>query len=188
MLTFNEKEILFIAAICAGNNGAASACIAGYSAASAKVAASRLNATPKIIEGLILYRKDPSNDCFKIYPKKAKNKKPIKKDAEPVITPVTRLPTIATVIDEQKTVKQAPPIDGGFVLGFDTTSPLNFLKSVWCSEDLDIRQRTEAAKAALPYVHSKKADIGKKEQEALNAGAAMSQFQTATPPSHMVAT
>ena len=50
--------------------------------------------------------------------------------------------------------------------------PLEYLKSVWMNEDQDKELRVACAKAALPYVHGKVADKGKKETKADEAKAA----------------
>lgn len=47
--------------------------------------------------------------------------------------------------------------------------PLEYLKSVWMDENQDKELRVACAKAALPYVHGKVADKGKKQTKAEDA-------------------
>jgi phage terminase small subunit len=47
--------------------------------------------------------------------------------------------------------------------------PLEFLKSVWTDQVEDMALRVRAAQAALPYVHGKVAEKGKKETKAETA-------------------
>lgn len=59
--------------------------------------------------------------------------------------------------------------------------PLEYLKSVWMDKDQDEELRVACAKAALPYVHGKVADKGKKEtkvDEARNAAKGGGKFGT----------
>ena len=59
--------------------------------------------------------------------------------------------------------------------------PLEYLKAVWMKEELDPKLRLDAAKAALPYVHGKVADKGKKQtkaEEAQNAAKGGGKFGT----------
>lgn len=50
--------------------------------------------------------------------------------------------------------------------------PLEYLKSVWTDEREDPKLRLDAAKAAMPYIHGKVAEKGKKETKADEAKAA----------------
>ena len=50
--------------------------------------------------------------------------------------------------------------------------PLEYLKSVWMDQGQDEELRVACAKAALPYVHGKVADKGKKQTKAEEAKAA----------------
>ena len=59
--------------------------------------------------------------------------------------------------------------------------PLEYLKSVWMDENQDEELRVACAKAALPYVHGKVADKGKKQtkaEEAQNAAKGGGKFGT----------
>ena len=50
--------------------------------------------------------------------------------------------------------------------------PLEYLKSVWMDKKEDPKLRLDAAKAAMPYIHGKVADKGKKETKTDEAKAA----------------
>jgi phage terminase small subunit len=50
--------------------------------------------------------------------------------------------------------------------------PLEYLKSIWTDDKQDPELRASCAKAALPYVHGKVADKGKKQTKAEEAQAA----------------
>ena len=59
--------------------------------------------------------------------------------------------------------------------------PLEYLKSVWMDKGQDEELRVACAKAALPYVHGKVADKGKKQtkaEEAQNAAKGGGKFGT----------
>lgn len=62
----------------------------------------------------------------------------------------------------------------------DMNDPLNYIRSVWQDEGEDPRIRLDAAKAALPYVHGKVAEKGKKETKADEAKQATSSGKFAT--------
>lgn len=50
--------------------------------------------------------------------------------------------------------------------------PLEYLKTVWMNEQEDPKLRLDAAKAAMPYIHGKVAEKGKKETKTDEAKAA----------------
>ncbi|RSC23544.1 hypothetical protein EGS47_12710 [Acinetobacter sp. FDAARGOS_515] len=58
--------------------------------------------------------------------------------------------------------------------------PLEFLKEVWKNNDLDLDVRLSAARSALPYVHGKVAEKGKKETKADEAKQATNSGKFAT--------
>lgn len=66
--------------------------------------------------------------------------------------------------------------------------PLEFLLNVMSDGGEDPKLRIEAAKAALPYVHSKKGDVGVKQSrednaEELSKGGGTGRFSAGAPPS-----
>ena len=58
--------------------------------------------------------------------------------------------------------------------------PLEFLKEVWKNNDLDIDVRLSAARSALPYIHGKIGEKGKKEAQADSAKQATTSGKFAT--------
>lgn len=47
----------------------------------------------------------------------------------------------------------------------ETSDPLEFLQTVWNSNGLEVKDRIAAARAALPYKHSRLGETGKKEKQ-----------------------
>ncbi|WP_312838440.1 terminase small subunit [Pantoea piersonii] len=64
--------------------------------------------------------------------------------------------------------------------------PLEFLKAVMNDSDEDIDTRKDAAKAMLPYLHSKKGEGGKKDAKQAAAKAVASKFTGMAPPQLIV--
>ena len=64
--------------------------------------------------------------------------------------------------------------------------PLEFLKSVMNDRGEDIDTRKDAAKAMLPYLHSKKGEGGKKDAKQAAAKAVASKFMGMAPPQLIV--
>ena len=60
--------------------------------------------------------------------------------------------------------------------------PLDFLKAVMNSTYTDLETRKDAAKALMPYIHTKKGEGGKKEQKGAAAKEAAKKFATIAPP------
>ncbi len=90
-------------------------------------------------------------------------------------------PEVAALIEQLKAeAYQAmakitpPPEDGEKVTAYD--DPLEFLKAVMNDGRQDIEIRKDAAKALMPYVHSKKGEGGKKEQKLDAAKKAAARF------------
>lgn len=68
----------------------------------------------------------------------------------------------------------------------DYDDPLEFLKSVMNNREEDIDTRKDAAKAMLPYLHSKKGEGGKKDAKQAAAKAVASKFMGMAPPQLIV--
>jgi phage terminase small subunit len=66
-------------------------------------------------------------------------------------------------------------------------TPLAFLLDVMNNVDLDVRLRVRAAIAAVPFVHTRGVELGKKERQAL-AGkkASTGRFAPAAPPLKLI--
>ena len=61
--------------------------------------------------------------------------------------------------------------------------PLPFLRAVWNDSGTDLRVRVNAAKAALPYLHQKPGETGKKEAAKARAtGAGVGVFSPIAAP------
>lgn len=67
-------------------------------------------------------------------------------------------------------------------------NPMDFLKAVMNNTGLEMELRKDAAKALLPYVHSKQGEQGKKEKKASAANRAADRFATLLPPAPKGAT
>ncbi len=63
------------------------------------------------------------------------------------------------------------------------TNPLHFLLAVMNDASTDAKLRIEAAKAALPFTHTKPGEVGKKEaQQAEAKKAAVGRYAPSPPP------
>jgi phage terminase small subunit len=71
----------------------------------------------------------------------------------------------------------APPVAAG-----EYSDPMQFLRDQMNDDELDIRQRLDAAKALMPYVHPKLGEGGKKNQTAEAAKKVAIRFAPAAPP------
>jgi phage terminase small subunit len=68
-----------------------------------------------------------------------------------------------------------------------TTDALEFLLGVMVNDALDMRLRIDAAKAMMPFTHSKIGDTGKKENKATAAKkTARGKFAPSDPPVRLV--
>ena len=65
-------------------------------------------------------------------------------------------------------------------------SPLGYLLSIARADEIDIKLRMDAAKAALPYMHYKLGEGGKKDAQAAKAKAVAGKFSAAQPPKLVV--
>jgi phage terminase small subunit len=63
-----------------------------------------------------------------------------------------------------------------------TEDPVKFLEGLMNDPAQDIRIRSDAAKALLPYKHKKLGEGGKKEQQADDAKKVAGRFSTGAPP------
>ena len=77
----------------------------------------------------------------------------------------------------------APPVEDDL----NTETPLEFLMSVMRSPKEAMALRMQAAIQAAPYMHTKKGDVGKKEQANENAKKVASKFSAARPPTLVAA-
>ena len=91
-------------------------------------------------------------------------------------------PELITYIEEKRQQRKPKIENRGVVVAIENENddPLNYLKSVWTNEAEDPALRLNAAKAALPYVHGKVAEKGKKEtkEDAAKAATKSGKFGT----------
>lgn len=153
-MALTAKKKAFAQAKYDGADNKQSAIFAGYSPESASQAGSRLAKDPDVvayIEKLKVSKKLTSSK-----PKPSSN---------------------VQVVKVEKIESGTEQAHGQFV-GRDEISrgakddPLEYLKSVWTDEGEDPKLRLDAAKAAMPYIHGKVAEKGKKETKADEAKAA----------------
>ena len=57
----------------------------------------------------------------------------------------------------------AGDVGGGELSIPETSDPLEFLQTVWNANGLEVKDRIAAARAALPYKHSRLGETGKKQ-------------------------
>lgn len=141
-MALTGKKRLFADAVLAGSSNKEAAIAAGYSAATAAAAGSRLVKDVNVAEYLRTRRAD---------------------------APKGQAPTPA-----------AKPFDPQNPILF--TDPKAFLIAAMNDGELAERQRVEAAKALMPFMHQKLGEGGKKEQREEQAKKVASRFASATPP------
>ena len=184
----NPKKHLFVKGIKQNMTLEAAAVYAGYSAATAKQAATRLMKDTSIIKAL---------DGFvrPVFTKQAKIEKP--KVEKP--KPEPKKPVTYKMMIEKSALPDPEPIVEDEPLYFEETKTepikllpkkpvqdmdsLSYLQSVYSDPCEEVEVRMNAAKAALPYEHGKVAEKGKKEtkaDEAKATAASGSKFGTLT--------
>lgn len=131
---------------------------AGYSAASAAAAGSRLAKDPDVLAHL--ERKAKA---------KAAKKAPPAKEAAP-----------AKARPAPESDAPEPKFDLAAALSH--SDPKAFLLAAMNDIELEPRQRIEAAKTLMPFMHQKLGEGGKKDQQAAEAKKAASRFAPAAPP------
>lgn len=138
-MALTPKMRKFAEAVAEGKSNKESAISAGYSPETASQQGSKLSKNPEIIE----------------YIEKLKTGQKVKVEKPAVI----------------ERIQQAERTSSEFV-GRDEIAigskddPLEYLKSVWTDECEEQELRLAAARAALPYVHGKVSEKGKKETRA----------------------
>ena len=142
-MSLTPKMRKFAEAIAEGKSNKDAAISAGYSFETASQQGSKLSKNPDIIA----------------YIEKLKSGEKVKAEKPSVIV---------------EKIEQAEQAHGQFVgrneIGIGSLDdPLEYLKSVWTDDCQDEELRLAAARAALPYVHGKVADKGKKEAKAEEA-------------------
>lgn len=158
MLTAQKRK--YALALMSGMSKKDAAIKAGYSENSARSKGSQLAKDPEVIAFIARKKKEKIEvDDVPTHGKKV-NTPAVK--PEPVAEPKTPRP------------------DGEY------DDPLEFLKYVMNNRAEDIDTRKDAAKAMLPYLHSKKGEGGKKDAKQAAAKAVASKFTGMAPPQLIV--
>ena len=164
-MALTAKMRKFAQAVVDGMSNKDSAITAGYEEKTASQAGTRLAKNPEILA----------------YIEKLKADKKLKQSGEKL-----KAENKAEIVEVQVVEPRHEQARGEFV-GRDEIAigshedPLEYLKSVWMDKGQDEELRVACAKAALPYVHGKVADKGKKQtkaEEAQNAAKGGGKFGT----------
>lgn len=162
MLTAQKRK--FALALISGMSKKDAAIKAGYSANSARSKGSQLAKDPEVIA--FISRK--KNEKVEVDDVPTQGKK--------VNTPAVNTPSQPDPDPVPEIARAAGEYD----------DPLEFLKSVMNDRCEDIDTRKDAAKAMLPYLHSKKGEGGKKDAKQAAAKAVASKFMGMAPPQLIV--
>jgi len=162
MLTAQKRK--FALALISGMSKKDAAIKAGYSVNSARSKGSQLAKDPEVIA--FIGRK--KNEKAEVDDVPTHGKK--------VNTPAVNTPPLSEPKPVPEVVRAAGEYD----------DPLEFLKSVMNDRAEDIDTRKDAAKAMLPYLHSKKGEGGKKDAKQAAAKAVASKFMGMAPPQLIV--
>ena len=173
-MALTVKKKAFAQAKYDGADNKQSAIFAGYSPESASHAGSRLAKDPDVIA----------------YIEKLKASKKLTSKDEKLTSTKPKQNANVQVVKVEKMESGPEQVHGQFV-GRDEIAygakddPLEYLKSVWTDESEDPKLRLDAAKAAMPYIHGKVADKGKKETKADEAKKATQQGKFGSLSSHL---
>ena len=173
-MALTVKKKAFAQAKYDGADNKQSAIFAGYSPESASQAGSRLAKDPDVIA----------------YIEKLKASKKLTSKDEKLTSTKPKQNANVQVVKVEKMESGPEQVHGQFV-GRDEIAygakddPLEYLKSVWTDESEDPKLRLDAAKAAMPYIHGKVADKGKKETKADEAKKATQQGKFGSLSSHL---
>ena len=162
MLTAQKRK--FALALISGMSKKDAAIKAGYSANSARSKGSQLAKDPEVIA----------------FMSRKKNEK-VEVDDVPTHGKKVNTPAINTPLNPDP-----EPVPEIVRAAGEYDDPLEFLKSVMNDRDEDIDTRKDAAKAMLPYLHSKKGEGGKKDAKQAAAKAVASKFMGMAPPQLIV--
>ena len=160
-MALTAKSKAFAQAVVDGMSNKDAAISAGYSEKTAMQQGSKLAKLPEVIA----------------YIEKLTSAKKLTSTDEKLTSPKPKQNANVQVVKVEKIESGPEQVHGKFV-GRDEIAigshedPLEYLKSVWMDKGQDEELRVACAKAALPYVHGKVADKGKKETQAEEAKAA----------------
>ncbi|CAM2151249.1 terminase small subunit [Paraburkholderia tropica] len=160
-MAFNSKKRAFADAVLAGKSNRDAAIAAGYSAATASAAGSRLVKDKDVVAYLAQQRK------------KGATKRAATQKADPPA--------------EQVAVTKAA-VAAGFDLDSILTfsDPKEFLLAAMNDQSTEPKLRVDAAKALMPFMHAKPGEAGKKDAKAEAARKAASKFGALAPPLKLV--
>jgi len=173
MLT--PKKKLYAAARLSGLNQSQSAIAAGYSSATAAPAASRLEKDPEVREHMARLLaaggklpEDSAPEPAPVRPPQLEGSGEVESadvpphpEPEPEPEPSPE-PPAARVNPSRASKPLPPPMDRPLITA---TDPLEFMLKLMADVSEDPKTRLEAAKAAIPYLHAKKGEVGKKEEK-----------------------
>lgn len=156
-MALTPKQRAFVAAVKGGASNKDAAIVAGYAASSASVAGSRLAKHPNVMAAL----------------------------AQTGINKIVKPPMAKVAAPEEPESAPDDPVEAGFDLAqaLRHSDPKDFLLAVMNDFGSDAKLRFDAAKALMPFVHSRKGEAGKKDsaKEAAEK-AATGRFGVRQPP------
>jgi len=143
-------------ALATGNSQTDAAIIAGYSEKTARSKGSQLAKEPEIAAYVLQLQREKLAIMARVTPSEPQN----------------------------NAVNSAPSAENDTVNTF--SDPLEFLKHVMNDSRQDIEIRKDAAKAMLPYVHTKRGEGGKKEAKQAAANKAADRFAGIAAPKRVI--
>ena len=178
MLT--PKKKLYAAARLSGLNQSQSAIAAGYSPATAAPAASRLEKDPDVrahmsrlqaAGGQVPEESAPEPEPVSVQSQQSEGggceaeaaDAPLHPEPEPKPEPQPSPEPPAARVNPSRASKPLPPPQDRPLI--TATDPLEFMLKLMADVGEDPKTRLEAAKAAIPYLHAKKGEVGKKEEK-----------------------
>ncbi|KAB0653141.1 terminase small subunit [Acinetobacter bohemicus] len=160
-MALTAKSKAFAQAVVDGMSNKDAAISAGYSEKTAMQQGSKLAKLPEVIAYIAKLKAD---------------KKLTSTDEK--LTSSKPKPTASVQVVKVEKIESGPEQAHGQFVGRDEIAigapedPLEYLKTVWMNEQEDPKLRLDAAKAAMPYIHGKVADKGKKQTQEEEAHAA----------------
>jgi phage terminase small subunit len=156
-MALTPKQRAFVVAVKGGASNKDAAIAAGYAASSASVAGSRLAKHPNVMAAL----------------------------AQAGINKIVKAPVKKGAAAEEPGAEPAEPVEAGFDLAqaLRHSDPKDFLLAVMNDFGSEAKLRVDAAKALMPFLHSRKGEGGKKDaaKEAADK-AATGRFGVRQPP------
>lgn len=160
-MALTAKGKAFAQAVADGMSNKDAAISAGYSEKTAMQQGAKLAKNPEIIAYI-----EKLTSAKKLTPKSKKlTSSRLKKESQVRVVKVEKIESEPEQAQGQFVGRDEIPIGS-------IQDPLEYLKSIWTDDRQDPELRASCAKAALPYVHGKVADKGKKQTKAEEAQAA----------------